>query len=105
MSENNLIVGHYGSYSYGLPRVTKFPPMPKCKPPKEEADPVNKPEHYQYSSIQPIDVIDAWELDFYLGSVIKYLSRYQRKGKPLEDLEKALWFLTKKIEKIEKNES
>ena len=103
MSENNLIVGHYGSHSYGLPRVTKFPPMPKCKAPKEENDPVNKPEHYQYSSIQPIDVIDAWELDFYLGSVIKYLSRYQRKGKPLEDLKKAAWYLNKKIEEMEKN--
>jgi len=102
MSENNLIVGHYGSCSYGLPRVTKFPPMPKCKPLKEEVDPVNKPEHYQYSSIQPIDVIDAWELDFYLGSVIKYISRYQRKGKPLEDIKKAAWFINKKIEEMEK---
>lgn len=85
-----------------LPEVVHFPPMPTCKPPREE-DPVNKPEHYQYSSIQPIDVIDAWGLDFYLGSVIKYLSRYQRKGKPLEDLEKALWFLSRKVEEMKKN--
>lgn len=102
--EHNIVVGHYSSNSYGLPKVTKIPPMPTCKPLKEE-DPVNKPEHYQYSPIQPIDVINAWELDFYLGSVIKYLSRYQRKGKPLEDLCKARFYLNKKIEEMEKNES
>jgi hypothetical protein len=102
MSENNLIVGHYGSCSYGLPRVTKFPPMPKCKPLKEEVDPVNKPEHYQYSGIEAIDVIDAWELDYYLGNTIKYICRYKHKEKPLIDLKKALWHLNKKIEEMEK---
>lgn len=100
--EHNIVVGHYSSNSYGLPKVTKIPPMPTCKSSKGE-DPVNKPEHYQYSSIQPIDVINAWELDFYLGSVIKYLSRYQRKGKPLEDLKKAKFYLDKKIEEMEKS--
>ena len=101
MTKDNMVVGHYSSNSYGLPRVAKIPPMPKCKSPKEENDPINKPEHYQYSSIQPIDVVNAWGLDFYLGNVVKYLSRYQHKGKPREDLEKALWYLNKKIEEME----
>lgn len=99
--EHNLIVGHYGSCSYGLPKVTKIPPMPTCKPPKGE-DPVNKPEHYQYSPIQPIDVVNAWDLDFYLGNVIKYISRFNHKGNPLEDIKKARWYLDKKIEEMEK---
>jgi hypothetical protein len=102
--EHNIVVGHYSSNSYGLPKVTKIPPMPICKPPKEESDPVNKPEHYQYSLIQPVDVIDAWELDFYLGNVIKYISRFNHKGKPLEDLCKAKFYLDKKIEEMEKNQ-
>lgn len=43
--------------------------------------------HYQ-SAIQPWDIIDAWEMDFYEGNALKYLLRYRFKGKPLEDLEK-----------------
>lgn len=100
--EHNIVVGHYSSNSYGLPKVTNFPPMPECKPPREEEDPVNKPGHYQYSPIQPVDVIDAWELDFYLGNVIKYISRFNHKGNPSGDLKKARWYLDKKIEEMEK---
>lgn len=43
--------------------------------------------HYQ-AAIQPWDIIDAWELDFYEGNALKYLLRYRFKGKPMEDLEK-----------------
>ena len=43
--------------------------------------------HYQ-AAIQPWDIIDAWELDFFEGNALKYLLRYKYKGKALEDLEK-----------------
>ena len=43
--------------------------------------------HYQ-AAVQPWDIIDAWEMDFYEGNALKYLLRYRFKGKPLEDLEK-----------------
>jgi hypothetical protein len=100
--EHNIVVGHYSSNSYGLPKVTAKIPMPtSCKPPKED-DPVNKPKHYQYSPIQPVDVVNAWDLDFYLGNVIKYISRFNHKGNPLEDIKKARWYLDKKIEEMEK---
>jgi len=108
--KHDMVIGHYSSSGYVGTKADflknptiKFEYDKEALKEKEENDPVNKPEHYQYSSIQPIDVIDAWELDFYLGSVIKYLSRYQRKGKPLEDLKKAAWYLNKKIEEMEKN--
>ena len=93
---------HNSQRAHKLPPVTKIPLMPKCKSPKEEKDPVNKPEHYQYSGIEAIDVIDAWELDYYLGNTIKYICRYKHKEKPLIDLKKALWHLNKKIEEMEK---
>ena len=33
---------------------------------------------------------------YYLqGSAIKYIWRHEHKGKPLEDLDKAIWFLNK----------
>jgi hypothetical protein len=104
--EHNMVVGHYSSSTYKGPGKEYLNPPPTIKfEYSEEEDPVNKPEHYQYSSIQPIDVIDAWELDFYLGSVIKYISRFNHKGKPLEDLCKAKFYLDKKIEEMKKNES
>lgn len=43
--------------------------------------------HYQ-AAIQPWEIIDAWELDFYEGNALKYLLRYKYKGKAIEDLEK-----------------
>jgi hypothetical protein len=101
--EHNMVVGHYSSSAYKGPGKEYLNPPSTIKfEYSQEEDPVNKPEHYQYSPIQPIDVIDAWELDFYLGSVIKYISRFKKKGKPLEDLEKALWFLNKELEILRK---
>lgn len=42
--------------------------------------------------MQPLDVIDAWGLDFYLGNAVKYLVRWQRKhGR--QDLGKAVHYL------------
>jgi kynurenine formamidase len=49
--------------------------------------------------------IEAWELDFHLGNTVKYISRAGKKGtdKELQDLNKALWYLKRKIEILEKN--
>lgn len=49
------------------------------------------------SSMQPWAIIDAWELDFYGGNVLKYLLRAKHKG-GLEDLQKARHYLDKMIE-------
>lgn len=64
-------------------------------------DPVNAPAHYTAYSIAAIDVIDSWNLNFRLGSVIKYVSREKFKG-GLEDLRKAMWYLNREIELREK---
>ena len=53
---------------------------------------VNHPSHYADGrKYEPIDVIQDWELDFCLGSTVKYISRAGRKysNKTIEDLEKA----------------
>jgi hypothetical protein len=47
--------------------------------------------HYN-SEIQPVDYIKANGLDFFQGNVIKYVTRYKRKG-GLEDLKKAKHYL------------
>ena len=55
---------------------------------------------------ETIKVIEAWgfEEDFYIGNLLKYVSRFPHKGNPLQDLKKAAWYLNRKIEKLEKNE-
>lgn len=51
------------------------------------------PDYYKGAdALQPFDVIDAWDLDFYEGNVVKYLLRWRRKNK-LEDLDKAVHYL------------
>lgn len=63
-------------------------------------DNVNHPVHYQ-GSIECIDAIMSateglnGDEAFLVGSVIKYIWRYRRKGKPIEDLKKARWYLDK----------
>ena len=63
---------------------------------------VNHPQHY-VQGIEPIDVIESWDLNFSLGNAIKYILRSPYKGKQIEDLEKARWYLDREIERL-KNE-
>ena len=51
---------------------------------------------------EAIKVIEAWELDFCLGNVVKYVSRAGKKdpSKELEDLEKAKWYLQRRIDSL-----
>ena len=65
-------------------------------------DMVNHPPHYNQRGIECIDAIRASTregYEFYLqGVILKYLWRYRYKGKPVEDLKKAEWYLNKLIE-------
>ena len=69
-------------------------------------DPVNHPSHYTWSSIEPIDAIEAWQLPYHLGNVVKYVSRagHKDKSKTLEDLKKANWYLSRYISNLEQEE-
>ena len=51
---------------------------------------------------EAIKVIDAWNLDFCLGNVVKYISRAGKKGNNSaeQDLKKALWYLEHEIESM-----
>ena len=55
-------------------------------------DNVNHPKHYTNGKIEPIDFINANDLDYLEGNIIKYISRYKYKGGS-EDLEKAEFYL------------
>lgn len=64
-------------------------------------DPVNHPSHYTMGKIEVIDAIEDWGLGFHDGNVIKYVARHRHKGKALEDLKKARWYLDRLIEALE----
>lgn len=54
-------------------------------------------DHYK-GELQPIDVIDSWKLDFYEGSVLKYLARHRKKN-GAEDIKKAIHYLELLLER------
>lgn len=66
------------------------------------SDAINHPPHYAREAHEPIDVIESWGLGFHLGNVVKYIARAGMKGAALEDLKKALWYLNRYIEMLEK---
>jgi lipopolysaccharide biosynthesis regulator YciM len=63
-------------------------------------DNVNHPPHYKTGGIEVIDYIEAKNLTYHLGNVVKYISRADHKGNKLEDLEKARWYLDRAINAI-----
>jgi hypothetical protein len=62
-------------------------------------DNVNHPKHYtQHPS--GIEVIQITEhMNFCLGNAIKYIMRADHKSNPIEDLQKAVWYLNREIER------
>ena len=68
-------------------------------------DPVARPCHYTFGSIEVIDAIEAWGLGFHLGNVVKYTARAAHKGRYLEDLRKARWYLDREIQRHDSNAS
>jgi hypothetical protein len=71
---------------------------------EKKVDMVNSPPHYNTTGIECIHAISAATdegFQYYLqGNILKYLWRYRYKDRPLEDLEKARWYLDKLIEEV-----
>jgi len=69
-----------------------------------KTDMVNSPSHYNQSGIECIAAIQAAlgpNFKYYLqGNVMKYMWRFDYKGKPLEDLQKAQWYLNTLVEDV-----
>jgi hypothetical protein len=68
----------------------------------EVVDVVNSPPHYKTGGIEAIEGIEASMgpeayAGYLKGNIMKYMWRYERKGKPIEDLKKARWYLDRLI--------
>lgn len=69
-------------------------------------DAVNHPSHYNSGGVECIEAIKASMgseqfLGYLKGNVMKYLWRFDKKGKPVEDLEKAVWYIRRLIDEVE----
>ena len=68
---------------------------------------VNHPDHYggKENIYEVVKVCEAWGLDkdAYIFNVVKYVARAGKKDtdKELQDMKKALWYLNRKIERLE----
>lgn len=67
-------------------------------------DLVNDPPHYKHGGIETIDYIEAKELNFHLGNAVKYISRADHKGTPLQDIRKAIWYLERELDRRHRGE-
>jgi hypothetical protein len=57
-----------------------------------------EPEYYKSpDGLQAIDAIEAFDLNFNLGNVVKYIVRAGKKHNRQADLIKALWYLQREI--------
>lgn len=70
------------------------------------ANTIDHPTHYNVGRIEVIDVIEAWGLGygFNRGNAIKYIARAGHKDSEIEDLKKAVWYIQREIERLEKEE-
>lgn len=72
-------------------------------------DNVNHPSHYTHGDVECIDAIESSMTHqafcgYLKGNIQKYIWRYENKGKPIEDLKKAQWYIAKLIDTYEKKE-
>jgi Protein of unknwon function (DUF3310) len=75
--------------------------MTVCPPPAVET--VNHPSHYGGDTPhETIKCLEAWglERDALLWNAVKYIARSGKKFSALEDLQKAAWYLSRRIEQL-----
>lgn len=80
---------------------------------KDEEDKVNQPSHYTSGDIEVIEYIEQQAKVMYdsgtvppeviphICNAIKYISRFQSKGKAVEDLQKSVYYINRAIKNIE----
>jgi hypothetical protein len=68
--------------------------------PPPATEQVDHPSHYggKHNPYEAIKVIEAWRLNFNLGSMLKYIARLGQKDDPIVELKKARFYLTREIE-------
>ena len=71
---------------------------------KKNSDLVNHPDHYNEhpTGVECIDIIE--HMNFNCGNAVKYIWRADFKDSLIQNLEKAIWYLRREIERRKKYE-
>ena len=90
---------HYTPHGLSGPLLDKYTELAE----EEEEDVVNNPDHYNTGNVECIEAIEESMTPeafrgYLKGNCMKYLWRYSYKGKPVEDLQKAQWYLAKLLQ-------
>lgn len=75
-------------------------------------DLVNSPSHYNQGNVEVIEILEQQAEAManngvdpkaipHICNALKYLCRFQSKGKPIEDLNKAKWYIDRAIKNLE----
>lgn len=84
------------------PRPMSADQQPQAEEAKVAVDEVYNPPHYTRLNPQPLNIVEAWGMDFHSGSAIEYIARHEAKGNPIGDLKKAVNLLNRRIALLEK---
>ena len=63
---------------------------------------IDHPQHYKGNKFEVIDIIEDYELGFNLGNAVKYLLRAGKKDSIKQDLEKAIWYIKRENDRLER---
>ena len=65
-------------------------------------DPIENPPHYTQGTVELIEAIESrgWGREWCLGNAVKYLWRAGEKDDEVQDLEKALWYIRRRMHQI-----
>ena len=99
-----LAKNHCAMCGYLLDDDLNCPECEVCHP----KDEVNHPSHYTTGGIECIDAMKSMMegadvpsfISYDWGAAFKYIWRWHYKGKPIQDLEKAKWYIDKMIETL-----
>lgn len=99
MCSNCAIIRNLPQETYLEEDSTRFAKLRQTSSTAKKEDVINKPKHYNFATIEPIDVIEDWQLDFRLANALKYISRAGKKDptRTKEDLQKAIWYINRYI--------
>jgi hypothetical protein len=101
MALPKLIPEHKCVYCRDTGKLNRLNGVRDCWYCAVNSQPIQPQPYYHSGTYEAINVIEAWGLNFSLGNVIKYVARAGRKtDNPIEDLEKAKWYIEREIEKL-----
>jgi len=99
-------VGSGSGVSLGAGRVVVMEEDVQLYPPvlPKTGDVVNHPPHYTTGQIECLDYILDQQLNYCAGQVVKYVTRYRYKGQPVQDLQKAHFYLKRLLRDVQAEE-